>query len=676
MVPDEILYILSWWFLFLLFGLVSIPLCGLIFRRFIDLGYGFAKTAGLLIITFATFLLGSFRVAPLTNTTVYLISLAYVFLNAFIFWRDKQKISSAVTKNLRILLAQEILFSSGFIFWSLVRGYQPDINGLEKFMDFGFINSIIRSRYLPPADMWFAGNSINYYWFGHLWTAVATKLSSIPSNITYNLMLATILGLSLTSAFSIVASLVKNLKPKLDRRVFYAAGIISALLLTFAGNFHTPIYVLKEGPENYWYPDATRFIGYNPETNDKTIHEFPIYSFVVSDLHPHLMNFPFVLLYIGLLLKVLTGKKGESFSLRRLAPLGFVLGIMFMTNTWDFANYSLVTGVGFILFSLVNRKFDFKLLLTTGKALLTILTIALLVALPFIVNFKSLAQGVGIVDVRSPLWQLGVLWGFPAILTTIFAVLLFKFRPEFERSDLFITSLLFASWILIAIPEIIFVKDIYVGSHQRANTMFKLTYQAFVMFYLSAGYITVRTLTLIRKTSLKRTLSIFFAVLFTSVLSYSSFAVNSFYGELKNYKGLAGDTWLKEQHPDEYAAMRFLMDSVSGQPTILEAPGDSYTEFNVISSYTGLPTVSGWFVHEWLWRGSADFPQARVADIVQIYTSEDIEVTKRLLAKYEVEYVIVGNFERQKYPNLNEEKFSQLGTQVFSSGNTKIYRLY
>ena len=107
----------------------------------------------------------------------------------------------------------------------------------------------------------------------------------------------------------------------------------------------------------------------------------------------------------------------------------------------------------------------------------------------------------------------------------------------------------------------------------------------------------------------------------------------------------------------------------------MEAPGDSYTEYNVVSSYTGLPTVSGWFVHEWLWRGTADIPQARVSEITEIYTSEDSNYTQSLLNKYRVEYVIIGDFEREKFPNLYEQKFNQLGKVVYSSGNTRLYRL-
>src|SRR5258708_38797604 len=35
----------------------------------------------------------------------------------------------------------------------------PDIHGLEKYMDYGFVNSILRSQYFPPKDMWFTPRS-------------------------------------------------------------------------------------------------------------------------------------------------------------------------------------------------------------------------------------------------------------------------------------------------------------------------------------------------------------------------------------------------------------------------------------------------------------------------------------------------------------------------------------
>ncbi|OGM11250.1 hypothetical protein A2Z22_00625 [Candidatus Woesebacteria bacterium RBG_16_34_12] len=718
---SDLTYIIWWWFIFFLFGLVSIPLTWLFFRRFIDLGYGFSKTIGLIIVAYFIFLTGISHILPFTKTWLYVVFLSYTTVNYYIFKIKRKEIVSDVLKNIRVLIAQEILFIIGLLFWSYVRAHNPEIRGLEKFMDFGFINSILRSKYLPPTDMWFAGLSINYYWFGHFFVALISKFSNIPSSVTYNLMLATILGLSLMGVFSLSSTLIKNSFQKINPKHIFIAGLLSAILLNFAGNFHTPYYLSKEGRDKYWYPDATRFIGYNPDIDDKTIHEFPIYSYVVADLHAHLINLPFVLLYIALLFNFvsessnLKAQKSKQFSninfpikklfktlelrifklfgiwsptrralklgknlefrISNIIPLGFILGIMFMTSTWDFGNYLLTTGVVIGFFNLKKNGFNFNTIISSAITIGVLLIISGITIYPFLINFQSIAQGVKLVHSHSPLWQLAILWGFPAILTVIFMLFLILVKPKIRKSDLFIFSLHVASWILIILPEIFYVKDIYIASHYRANTMFKLTYQAFVMFYLSAGYIAVRTITLINKQLLKLATGVIFIIIFSLVLIYPSIAINSYYADLKNYSGLNGILWLKKQFPEYYAVVAWFNQNIDNQPVVLEAPGDSYTDFNVISSYTGLPTVSGWFVHEWLWRGDASFPQARVTDINQIYTSNDINLSKSLLKKYKVEYVIIGSFERQKFPTLNEARFQQLGQLVFSSGNTKVYKL-
>ena len=504
---------------------------------------------------------------------------------------------------------------------------------------------------------------------------VLTKISGIDSIITYNLMLATILGLSLASAFSISSTLIKSLKEKVNKKLIFVAGIASAILLVFGGNFHTPFYVLKEGADKYWYPDATRFIGYNPETEDKTIHEFPMYSFTVSDLHAHLLNFPFVLLLIAFLWKFMKSTKGKPKIDKKIIPIGFLLGVFFMTNAWDFGNYLMLTGVMLLVFNLKARKFSFEALFNSATIGFLIFIIALIVVLPFLLNFESIAQGVKLVNARTLIWQLAILWGFPVVLTVIFSLTIYKNRNKVSLSDLFITSILITSWILIFLPEFFYIKDIYIASHHRANTMFKLTYQAFVMFYLSSGYIFSRSLHSLKKFSSRLPLSLFYGVLFTAILIYPYFAIKSYYSELKNYKELRGDGWLKEYNLDLYNAVSWLNQNVNGQPVIVEAPGDSYTQYNVVSSYTGFPTVSGWFVHEWLWRGDSSFPQERVSEITQFYTTQDTNLARAFLNKYEVEYIILGNFERQKFSNLYEEKFHELGYEVFSTPTTKIYKV-
>jgi len=170
----------------------------------------------------------------------------------------------------------------------------------------------------------------------------------------------------------------------------------------------------------------------------------------------------------------------------------------------------------------------------------------------------------------------------------------------------------------------------------------------------------------------------------------------------------------------------------------LEAQGDSYTDYERISAFTGLPTVAGWWVHQWLWRGSADVVGKRIPDIQTIYelnlyddyqeyytvrpndylikiaekikfdnwkiiyelnkdkiknpnlifpnqklvvlkerriNKNKVNDLKNLLKKYHIKYVVVSSLERQKYPNLNEEKFSIIGKKIFESSN-KLGALY
>ena len=605
-------------------------------------------------------------------------------LNRFIFVRYKKEILAAIEKNYKYLILQELIFTVGYILWVFVRAHQPDINGLEKLMDFGFINSTLRGKFLPPADMWLAGSSINYYWYGHYITALITKLSQVPSTVTFNLMLATILGSTLTGVFSLVATLISKTTKLIDNKKIIFAGIIAAVAVAFAGNFHSAFYILKDGESKYWYPDATRFIGYNPETNDKTIHEFPIYSFVVSDLHAHLIGLPFVFIFLGLIWRAFAAEenKEKKNTLKRLkdhlikfVPIGFMLGVMFMTNAWDFANYALISGFIILFMNLKKYKFNFETIFRTALPMITIVSFGLITTLLFLLKFESIAEGVAMVNAHTPIWQLAILWGFPAVFTLILLLKLLLNRKLVNQADLFVLALLASAWALIFLPEVIFVKDIYIASHHRANTMFKLTYQAYVISYLSSGYITIRVMTLSKSFLQRMIFATFLGLIYFSVLYYPKIATYAYYGELKTYRGLAGDTWLKERYPDTYQIVSWFKENVKSQPVILEAAGDSYTDYNIISAYTGLPTISGWFVHEWLWRGSSEVPQAKVAEITEIYTTPDADKAKIVLDKYKVKYVVIGSFERERYPELIEHKFEQIGKTVFSTGNTKIYQI-
>lgn len=742
---QDLFTILYWWLILFGAGLVFLPLTYRLFSKFWDLGYAFSKVLGILLISYVIWLLGSLKLLPFSRESVLLVTIGWLVFNLFLVKGVKgSKIPSRSGVPLRgkrfkgskikIFVAEELLFLACLIFWSFIRGFQPDIQGLEKFMDFGFVNSILRTKYFPPADMWFAGGTINYYYFGHFITALLTKLSGLDSAITYNLQIATLFALAFTTTFSLTSNLlyrgslyrIKNTALHMHKVII--GGLIAAFLLTLGGNFHSAYYNFKmkiakkpycNGSLNYWYPDATRFIGYCPEVEDKTIHEFPSYSFVVSDLHGHVSDIPFVMLFLALVFKMISEGLPAGKRTKKLAKTFFIvpllLATMYITNAWDLPIYFMVLSLA--LLWLAYQKFGrtLKAIFYTLLSAASCLLLAILFSLPFQLKFEPIAKGVAFVNARSLVHQLLILWGAPWLFCLTFVFFLSKnkllkgkiknlinkevfvqkfsnllgVKIKFEKkkkvkeniggyrgiqdSDHFVLVLIIVSTLLVIIPEIIYVKDIYIPSYHRANTMFKLTYQAFMMYSIAAGYIIIRVLLSLKKGLTKKLLATCYLLLVTGLMIYPYFSIKSYYG-LKIYRGLYGLKFLKRLYPDNYQAVLWLNRNVSGQPVILEAAGDSYTDYNQISMATGLPTIEGWLVHEWLWRGSFDEPGKRASEVQQIYEG-NTTTAKALLAKYQVKYVIASKLEREKYKNIDEEKFDDLGKTVFESGETKIFEI-
>ncbi len=679
-------YIFYWWFLLFGLGITFLPLTWWFFKKFFDIGYGFSKIIAILLISYFVWLVGSLRIFPFSVATSWLIVFLLALVNFWLARKNRAEFLKQIKIHWKILLFEETIFFIALTLWSFVRGFQPNIQGLEKFMDYGFVNSILRSQYFPPADIWLAGKTINYYYFGHLVTAVLTKLSGLDSAIAYNLMIATIFALSFTAAFSLGGNLVFHWKLKIGNywKLVIISGLLSATLLTLGGNLHALWWFLTHNLSfaGYWYPDATRFIVQSSGAADNTIHEFPIYSFVVADLHGHLLDLLFVLLFLGLLFSFLASyKKMKNYtlcSMHFVLPLALTLGVMYMTNAWDFPIYFMVLGATIFYFNYLKWGLRIKTFTKTLLSVVCCLLLAILFSLPFHLNFKSIATGVGLVDFHSPPWMFLVLWGLPLVSTVSFLVFSLIHKPVTSHrllvTDVFILILIAISWVLIIIPEFLYVKDIYIHSYQRANTMFKLTYQSFVMFSLVSGYVIVRILTSLRQKFLKLVCCLLFVVCCMFTFLYSYFAIRSYYG-LKTYQGLHGLTYLKNLYPEDLKAILWLKENITGQPIIVEAVGESYTDFARVSANTGLPTILGWRVHEWLWRGSFDEPALRTEEVRKIYESKNLEETQTLLGKYKVNYIFVGTLERRSYRQINEEKFSKIGNLIFSEGQTKIYQL-
>jgi YYY domain-containing protein len=629
--------------------------------------------------------------------------------------------------NKKIIL-EEIFFFAALLFWSWVKAHEPSIHNLEKFMDFGFTKSILDSKFFPAPDMWYAGGTINYYYFGHTVMAVLTRLSGIDLTSTFNLMLAAIFAFTCTMSFSIGVQLL-HIRKGIRLIGQIGGGLFTAFLTTLAGNMQTiyaftqgydgdkvvPFWTilwpigdfitrLPDGLNRYWYANATRFIPY-------TIHEFPSYSFVVSDVHGHVLSIPFVLLALGLMISFFGTKEFRELKKNWLVVVfyGFLCSVLLMTNALDGPIY-----LGLFLISLVVFNAFFKKLSWEKAAIVSGITIITtgLCSLPFILYFKSFVTGLAVncppallADTRigpilfegvekcqhSPLWMMWLLWGFfisCGIFLLVPLIRKISIKKTIEHQDLLLGIFFVFSILLIIFPEFFYFKDIY-PMHFRSNTMFKLGYQAFIMFSIISGYV-IATMTRHKK---RLHFFLFLAPQLFLVSIYPVFSVRSYFNSLKQYESINGSGWIARQYPDNWKGLEWLNQQIgsptssatlsglrgattTGLPVIVEADGDSYTDYNQVSAFTGLPTIVGWSVHEWLWRGSYDVVAPRKEEVRLIYESTDLAQTQQILAKYHVTYIFVGTLERQKFTSLMESKFSKIGQPVFTSGETVIYEVH
>lgn len=713
---------LTWWLLAGVMGIAAMPLTGRLFREFDDKGWMFSKIVAIVVTGFGTWFLVAVKLLKFTAVSCAGVSLACgIFCLLLGKMQHKKGIECLPMNHLELVYWEEILFFAFFLLWTYLAGFHPAAYGTEKFMDYGFMEAMMRSTTLPAADLWYSEGTINYYYGGQYFAVFLTKLTGTKVELTYNLMRTFVAGLAFILPFSLIYQMTKGRMGKKAagavgwrKAIPQTSGILAGLSVSVAGNMHYVYYghvrpwlqkLTGQEPDSYWFPDATRYIGFNPDVEDKTIHEFPCYSFVLGDLHAHVVNIMFVLLLLGILyawVKMVrkrnydVGEPGtkEFWEKQLLMPqllfAAVLLGMFRWTNYWDFVIYFVVTG-GVVLFTnIVLMKGQGKWVIgVTAAQAAEILAIGTIVILPFTLNFETMVQGVAVAQNHSLPHQLLILWGLPGILTIIFIISLlveklggvkhktiYKFLKSLKLPDLFAMIMGLCAIGLVLIPELVYVRDIYENGNARANTMFKLTYQAYIMFGMTMAYVIFRMLVISYRKFLKMTAGIALVFLVWT-LGYFGNSVNSWFGEVQDpskYQGLNATAFLETDFPEDAAAIRWLKKNITGSPVVLEANGDSYTQYERVSAMTGLPTVLGWYVHEWLWRNDVADLNAKSGDIELIYTSQDETQVRELLEKYHISYIFVGACEREKYgENLNSDLLSDLGEIVFRDGTSATY---
>jgi len=725
-------------------GLAAVPLAALAFGRLPGAGLGFAKPLGLLLLTWSVWMLVS--VTPVRYSTATILVVAGVLGAGGVLvaarqralaarlgppaggwwarrraeWTAARALPAKDPARRRLWIGSEVVFAVAFFGMALLVAYSPDVWGTEKPMDMAFINAANASSSFPPHDPWMAGEELNYYYLGHLVMAMVIRVAGIAPDQGYNLALALLAGLSASAAFTLVGTLWAAARPRLNVRGGpVAAGVAAVVLVVVLGNLAGVREWIDaaDPPGDYdWFAPSRVIPG--------TINEFPWFSFLLGDLHAHLLALPFTLLALGFALQVaLAGPRGDAV-LRGVAEAlaaGLALGALYAINSWSYP-----TTAGLLVLAVAAWLCDPA---SAGRRSYAVTWLALVLGasvvlmLPFWLGFDPSADGVGWVGERRSFSESA---GDFALLYGIFAWLLlaaFLSRALDSRhpsrilvwgavAAVFAGSLLAAAdlawlaalaallaiaagslvsrrlgpperflWLLIAgglacvlAPELVYVRDAFDnGELFRMNTVFKLGFQAWILLALAAACaVPWAGAHLPRRAWSAWAAGAALLLLLGAVYPYAGTYARK--GGFARSPTLDGLGWLRDRAPGDPAAISWLRENTPGGAVVLEAVGEDYSAFGHarISTFTGRPTVLGWAGHEIQWSHE---PGGREEDVRRLYTTEDIDEARELIGRYGVEYVVYGPIERTTYGDAGLAKWDALGEQVFERDGTVVWRL-
>jgi YYY domain-containing protein len=462
-----LLHIFIWWLILQILGWTALPLAYRLFRWLPGRGYAFAKPLGLLLASYTLWILASFGFLANTREAIVFAILAVAAVGGWFYAshiRDDDSqdgeadlpLLEFLRQHKSLVLTVEVLFAVAFCVWAILRAYAPDkimSSGGEKFMEIAFLNAILNSAHFPPLDPWLSGFAISYYYFGYIMMALLTRLSGAPSGVGFELYDALIFALTITGAFGVVYNLVagsRRLKAGSERLLSGARqpmlyGLLGSLFVAVMGNLEgllealytkgvisrtfwnwidIPGLVETGRVTGSWYPGhdwwwwrASRVLRDRDLLGQPMpvgpIDEFPFFSFLLGDNHPHVLALPFVLVTLALALNLLRRQRVVSAERRDRAPwwnpiatcldgdwtlfvlYALILGAVGFLNTWDFPMYLGVSVLSYGVGSYAARGHTngdvIRRMATLGTGLLLG---GVFFYLPFYVSFTSQAGGV------------------------------------------------------------------------------------------------------------------------------------------------------------------------------------------------------------------------------------------------------------------------------------------
>ncbi len=367
---------LRWYVVSLAAGLAFAPLTRWLFRRLPGDGAWFARPVGLLGVVWPVWSLSSITPLPFSDAALWVM----LAIGAAGNWGYVVSRRQYDRGWLRSLITAEIVFLVAFAAFLVYKGFTPRITGTEKPMDVGFLAATMRATNMPPPDEWMAGETINYYYLGYLLNGVLARLTGLPSWIAFNLALASTFAMTLTASAGLASALAGRI---VGRRLVWFAAVAGGFLVVIGGNLRTIVRLLED-PRGTW--DAFYFAGpgwqasrvvvdHGWSLDGETINEFPSFSFVLGDLHPHVTALPFTIVALAIAVSFFLREKTEwdPRNWRAWAEIGLagaIIGSLYPLNSWDFPTYIGAAAIGLLIGTGFTSAFVAQVILLGGAAIL------------------------------------------------------------------------------------------------------------------------------------------------------------------------------------------------------------------------------------------------------------------------------------------------------------------
>ena len=476
----------AWYLLITALGWLTFPLAFRLFPALADRGFSLVRALGMLVWGYLFWMMASLGIIQNDGAGLLLAMLVLATISGLGLFNknNRSMLGEWIKTHVRMIVCMEVLFFLAFAFLAFVRAGNPEIVGTEKPMELAFINAILRSPTFPPHDPWLSGYAISYYYFGYVMTAMLAKATSVLGSVAFNLMLALIFALSALGAYGLLFNLLSAWRKKhpapAGQRGLAGLPLLGPFFLLIVSNFegflellhnrglfwtYTPIGTatskfwswlgildLDQVPAKpfiwapqryYWWWRASRVIqdldlAGKSTGRSEIIDEFPFFSYLLGDLHPHVLAMPFGLLALAVAFNLFAGGwKGETdlgFVRIPVKPLGLffgavILGGLAFLNIWDILiGFALILGA-FVLARALESGWSWKRLedaLTLG---IPLGLLAIVLYIPFYIGFSSQAGGL-LPNLDDPTRgvQLWVMFG-PLFLPVI-AYLVYLWRGE------------------------------------------------------------------------------------------------------------------------------------------------------------------------------------------------------------------------------------------------------